>query len=195
MQDITERWGVGVLDDSTAALILDLRNSGRQDLVVLTTSGPLLFINDGAVLKHKPEAFRFENPPQGTFTGMSAADYDRDGRLDLYLCTYVYFQSEDQYRYPAPYHDAQNGPPNYLFRNRLTAAGGGFFRRRNRFHGDQRKQQPLTALLQPGAITTPTAGRIFSSPTILAARISTRTKAATFATLRWPPASRTWDRE
>ena len=127
MQDITERWNAGVLDDSTAALILDLRNSGRQDLVVLTTSGPLLFVNDGGTLQHKPDAFRFQNPPQGTFTGMAAADYDRDGRLDLYLCTYVYFQSEDQYRYPAPYHDAQNGPPNYLFRNRLTAEGAGFF--------------------------------------------------------------------
>jgi tetratricopeptide (TPR) repeat protein len=127
MRDVTDRWGVGVLDDSTAALILDLRNSGRQDLVVLTTAGPLLFINDGAALKHKPSAFRFETPPQGTFTGMAAADYDRDGRLDLYLCTYVYFQSEDQYRYPAPYHDAQNGPPNYLFHNRLTASGEGFF--------------------------------------------------------------------
>lgn len=127
MRDITDRWGVGVLEDSTAALILDLRNSGRQDLVVLTTTGPLLFVNDGVTLKHKPTAFRFENPPQGTFTGMAAADYDRDGRLDLYLCTYVYFQSEDQYRYPAPYHDAQNGPPNYLFHNRLTAAGDGYF--------------------------------------------------------------------
>ncbi len=51
MRDITERWGVGVLDDSTAALILDLRNTGRQDLVVLTTSGPLLFVNDGAIFQ------------------------------------------------------------------------------------------------------------------------------------------------
>lgn len=126
MQDITGQWNVGVLDDSTAALMLDLRNSGRQDLVVLTTSGPLLFVNEGANFKHKPNAFRFQNPPQGTFTGMAAADYDRDGRLDLYLCTYVYFQSEDQYRYPIPYHDAQNGPPNYLFHNRLTADGDGF---------------------------------------------------------------------
>jgi len=127
MQDITERWNVGVLDDSTAALILDLRNSGRQDLVVLTTSGPLLFVNEGASFKHRPNAFRFQNPPQGTFTGMAAADYDRDGRLDLYLCTYVYFQSEDQYRYPVPYQDAQNGPPNYLFHNRLIRDGEGFF--------------------------------------------------------------------
>ena len=48
---------------------------------------------------------------------MAAADYDRDGRLDLYLCCYVYFQSEDQYQFPAPYQDARNGPPNFLFRN------------------------------------------------------------------------------
>src|SRR5205823_10866221 len=52
---------------------------------------------------------------------------DRDGRLDVFLCTYIYFQSEDQYRYPAPYHDARNGPPNFLFRNQLTQDGGGVF--------------------------------------------------------------------
>ena len=69
----------------------------------------------------------FATPPQGSFTGMAAADYDRDGKLDLYLCCYVYFQSEDQYRYPSPYHDAQNGPPNFLFRNRLAADGSGVF--------------------------------------------------------------------
>ncbi len=128
MEDITERAGVGVLDDTASALFVDLRNSGRQDLVVLTIHGPLLFLNQGdGRFHHKPKAFRFVTAPQGTFTGMAAADYDRDGRLDLYLCTYIYFQSEDQYRYPVPYHDAQNGPPNFLFRNQLTADGNGFF--------------------------------------------------------------------
>jgi tetratricopeptide (TPR) repeat protein len=127
MEDITERCGVGVLDDSTAALFADFRNSGRQDLIVLTKGGPLLFLNDGISFRNKPDAFHFAGAPQGTFTGMAAADYDRDGRLDLYLCTYIYFQSEDQYRYPVPYHDARNGPPNFLFHNRLTKDGGGAF--------------------------------------------------------------------
>lgn len=127
MEDITARWNAGVLDDTTAALFVDLRNSGRQDLVVLTIGGPLLFLNDGATFRHQPDAFHFASAPQGTFTGMAAADYDRDGRVDLYLCTYIYFQSEDQYRYPSPYHDAQNGPPNFLFHNRLAPDGGGFF--------------------------------------------------------------------
>ncbi len=125
--DITARAGVGLLDDTTCALFVDFRSSGHQDLVVLRGSGPLLFVNKGdGTFTYMPDAFHFRTAPQGSFTGMAAADYDRDGRVDLYLCCYVYFQSEDQYRYPAPYHDAQNGPPNFLFRNRLSETSGYF---------------------------------------------------------------------
>ena len=128
-EDVTSEAGVGLLDDTSQALFLDLRNIGFQDLVVLTTAGPLLFLNDGTG-RYRPRdnAFQFENKPQGTFAGMAAADYDCDGKVDLYLCSYLYFQSEDQYRYPAPYHDARNGPPNFLFRNELGIDGEGVFR-------------------------------------------------------------------
>jgi len=126
-EDITERAGLAVLDETTSALFVDFRNSGHQDLVVLRGSGPLLFLNQGdGTFRELPDAFRFRTAPQGSFTGMAAADYDRDGRVDLYLCCYVYFQSEDQYQYPAPYQDSRNGPPNFLFRNALTADGGFF---------------------------------------------------------------------
>jgi tetratricopeptide (TPR) repeat protein len=118
-EDITERSGLGVLDETTCALFADFGNSGLQDVVVLRSSGPLFFLNrgDGRFVE-QPNAFEFKTTPQGSFTGMAAADFDRDGRLDLYLCCYIYFQSEDQYQYPAPYQDARNGPPNFLFRNR-----------------------------------------------------------------------------
>ena len=126
-EDITGKAGVGVLDNTACALFADFRNSGHQDLVVLRDTGPLYFANRGdGVFTHIPDVFQFRTAPQGAFTGMAAADYDRDGRLDLYLCTYVYFQTEDQSRYPVPYYDARNGPPNYLFRNKLSAAGGYF---------------------------------------------------------------------
>ena len=127
-EDITAEAGVGVRDNTSQALFLDLRNSGFQDLVVLASGGPLLFLNDGkGRFRHRPGAFRFKTQAKGTFAGMAAADFDRDGKLDLYLCSYLYFQSEDQYRYPAPYHDARNGPPNFLFRNNLGDDGEGLF--------------------------------------------------------------------
>lgn len=126
--DITDQAGIDVLDETNCALFVDLRNRGLQDLVVLTNYGPLLFLNRGnGTFDFKPNAFRFASKPQGAFSGMAAADYNRDGLVDLYLCCYVYYQSEDQYRFPIPFYDAQNGPPNYMFRNELTAEGGGTF--------------------------------------------------------------------
>ena len=128
-QDITTHSGVGLLDDTSCALFADFRNIGLQDLVVLRSNGPVLFLNRGdGTFDLRSDAFLFHVKQQkGSFTGMSAADFDRDGKLDLYLCSYTFFQSEDQYRYPAPYHDARNGPPNFLFRNRLAADGSGAF--------------------------------------------------------------------
>jgi tetratricopeptide (TPR) repeat protein len=127
LEDISAAAGVDLLDDSASALFLDLRNLGRQDLVILRGAGPALYLNDGSGrFTLAPGAFRFANAPQGAFTGMAAADYDRDGRLDLYLCTYSFFQSEAQFRYPVPYFDAQNGPANFLMRNRLNPDGTGY---------------------------------------------------------------------
>lgn len=118
--DVSHEFGLDILDNTTSALFADLRNSGHQDLVLVRPSQPSLFLNEGkGKFTRLEDAFHFQTPPQGTFTSLSAADYDRDGRLDLYLCTYIYFQSEAQYKYPVPYHDARNGPPNFLFRNCL----------------------------------------------------------------------------
>jgi tetratricopeptide (TPR) repeat protein/peroxiredoxin len=131
-EDVTDKAGVGVLDFTASALFADFENRGLQDLLVVCATGPLLFRNNGSGgFSLKPDAFRFAHPPLGAFTHAAAADYDRDGRLDLYFCLYSYYRGLDQYRYPAPYFDARNGPPNFLFHNE----GNGVFQDRTESAG------------------------------------------------------------
>lgn len=118
-EDITDSSGLGLLDNTACALFADFNNDGRQDAIVVRANGPVLFLNDGGgKFRLQPNAFQFSNPPQGTFTGAAVADYDRDGWLDIYFCLYAYYQATGQYKYPSPYHDAENGPPNFLMRNK-----------------------------------------------------------------------------
>jgi hypothetical protein len=110
---------VGILDGTASAHFADFLNRSRQDLLVVRTGGPLLFSNLGnGRFEPRPDAFQFARPPQGTFTSVAAVDYNRDGLLDIYLCVYSYYQGLNQYQFPSPYYDAQNGPSNFLFRNR-----------------------------------------------------------------------------
>ena len=118
LEDITDSSGLGILENTACALFADFNNDGLQDVILVRANGPLLFLNEGAgKFREKPNAFRFANPPQGTFTGAAVADYDRDGWLDIYFCLYSFYQGTGQYKYPSPYHDAENGPPNFLMRN------------------------------------------------------------------------------
>jgi hypothetical protein len=131
-EDVTEKAGVGVLDFTACTLFADFQNRGLQDLLVVGATGPLLFSNNGnGTFSLQRDAFHFARPPQGAFTHAAAADYDRDGKLDVYFCLYSYYQGLDQYRYPVPYYDARNGPPNYLFHNE----GNGVFQDRTEAAG------------------------------------------------------------
>jgi len=119
-EDITSDAGVAVLDDTAQSLFADVDNDADQDLVVATSTGLLLFVNDGkGRFSPAPDAFRLTQPFQGVLTSIAMADYDRDGFLDLYVCVYSYLfgAGEDKAGTPAPYHDARNGPPSVLFRN------------------------------------------------------------------------------
>jgi tetratricopeptide (TPR) repeat protein/peroxiredoxin len=117
-EDITEHSGLGVLENTACALFVDIDNDGHQDAIIVRSEGPLLFLGDGTGrFRPRPKAFHFQADPSGSFTGAAAADYDRDGWLDIYFCLYSYYQGSNEYRYPTPYFDAENGPPNFLMRN------------------------------------------------------------------------------
>ena len=125
-EDITDAAGVGVLDDTSQSIFADIDNDGDQDLIVATSAGPLLFVNDGhAHFTAVRDAFRFARPLQGVLTSMTMADYDRDGFLDLFVCNYVQWsEATDIFctldgvskSYCTP--ESYQGATNRLFRNR-----------------------------------------------------------------------------
>jgi hypothetical protein len=116
-RDISSDAGVDFWDHSHAALFLDLDNDGDQDLVVATALGLLFLENDGRMrfrlraTKLCPEAMPFT---------LAAADYDQDGDVDLFAACYSPRMSavtNGLLARPIPYHDANNGGRNCLFRN------------------------------------------------------------------------------
>lgn len=119
--DVTDEAGLGVLDSTSSAVWADFRNRGRQDLLVVTTAGLLLFENDGSGrFRRSPARFPVSPAGRGTMMMAALADYDRDGFLDIVVCQYHAAETGamtnllDQ---PLPYYDANNGAANHLFRN------------------------------------------------------------------------------
>ncbi len=117
-EDVSEKAGVDVLDATSAALFADIDNNGTQDLILILAAGePLLFLNDGkGKFNLAPHAFPARQSRRGTMMSAALADYNRDGFLDLYVCSYSWPVTAAQL--PRPYHDASNGPPNVMYRNR-----------------------------------------------------------------------------
>ena len=91
-EDITDRAGLGVLDDTASSLFADVDNDGDEDLGARDRNDTAAVPSTTArATSRAADAFQFARPPQGVLTSMSAADYDRDGYVDLYLCVYSYF--------------------------------------------------------------------------------------------------------
>jgi hypothetical protein len=114
--DLSEPSGMNLLEDSLGALLIDIDNDGDQDLAVATDSLLQLAENDGTGRFTLRRGIDADTDPYS----LSAADYDSDGDLDIYVCGYKANRQDPMNRglpFPLPYHDANNGGRNYLLRN------------------------------------------------------------------------------
>lgn len=129
-REVAAAWSVDWIDDARAALLLDLDNDGDQDLAVALYGALVIARNDD----QKRFTITTALPCSPSTASLVAADYDRDGLLDLYLCAYARDSSGTSIGAAGDrfvYHDAENGAANSLFRNEgglnfadVTAATG-----------------------------------------------------------------------
>ena len=116
LRDITHSSGTGWLDYCAAALLVDLDNDGDRDLIVSQDFRVMVMANDGK----GAFTLAFGSSTKAQSFSLAAADYDNDGLVDFYICGYNPSQSElrgGAMGEPMPFHDANNGGPNMLWRN------------------------------------------------------------------------------
>lgn len=106
--DIAHDSGVDFLDRTRGVLLVDIDNDSDQDLVAVLNEVIIFMANDGQANFTEMAVVPTSDPG-----ALSAADYDQDGDLDVFVVNYG-----DRLRSsPEIYHDSNNGGANVLLRN------------------------------------------------------------------------------
>lgn len=108
VKDIAPEAGVDLLNRTQGVLLIDADNDGDQDLIAVLDELIIFMANDGTARFSEVNSIPTTNPG-----ALSAADFDNDGDLDIYVVNYG-----DRFRsHPEIYHDANNGGANVMLRN------------------------------------------------------------------------------
>lgn len=117
LEDVSGGSGTDWLESTHGSLFADLDGDGDQDLLVGTPDGIVSMANDGNA---RFTVIASEIIPGGMPYSLAAADYDVDGDIDVFVCSYnTRFRDEQHlvFARPVPYHDANNGGRNALLQN------------------------------------------------------------------------------
>lgn len=113
VKDIAPDVGAAWLDDTKGVLLVDVDGDSRLDIV--SALGHVITIQRNDGVGGFPLVAVCIAPDEAPFYGLSAADIDGDGDLDLFGARYVQTHYADTV--PVPFEDARNGPLNHLFLN------------------------------------------------------------------------------
>lgn len=106
--------GVDILNYTRGALFVDLDNDGDQDLILTVIDQLTFYANDGRGRFTAKAELPFI---RGAYS-ISAADYDGDRDLDVYVCRHrADGHDKGEFPVPYPYYEANNGGPNFFLRN------------------------------------------------------------------------------
>ena len=126
--DQSRKFGIDWLEDSRSSLIIDLDNDGHRDIAVSMFGLVLIAKNQGF-----DKGFQIVEviPTSESTSSLAAADFDLDGKLDIYVCCYAPNKASDPEESLVMggasrrfiYHDDNNGPKNYMLKN-ITKSDG-----------------------------------------------------------------------
>ena len=116
-KDVSAESNTDWLNQSHGSVFADMDNDGDQDLIVGVHDGIIVMANDGkGVFTVKAGQIL----PAAVPYSITVADYDVDGDNDIFACCYDKrwgVNRQQIFAKAIPYHDANNGGRNVLFRN------------------------------------------------------------------------------
>ena len=87
-EEVASRWGLDIQDYSSCGIFADFDNDGDPDLLLGRSIAPSLYLENNGRRFEQPSTVGQADVLPRLVVSMSAADYNSDGLLDVYVCTY-----------------------------------------------------------------------------------------------------------
>lgn len=97
-EEVAANYGLDILGDSTSAIFADFDNDGDQDLLLgRARQNSMYLLNDNGNFVERTQQ-NISTPLPALVSSVSTADFNNDGLLDIYLCTYSPIEESNRFQ-------------------------------------------------------------------------------------------------